>query len=325
MAELDLCIKNLLKDKAKFADVYNAELFGGRQVLRAEGLTPVSEESGIVIVDRDGMKRTIQRKRDIAMMAAFGTLFILTGIEGQGEIHLAMPVRGMVYDALDYAEQVIRMEQRHTEGGDRLKGSEFLSGITKDDRLIPVITLTLYYGREPWSGPLSLYDMMGFCTGNSDIGELRKYLPDYRINVVDMRRTENLFNYKTSLQHIFSMVKYNSDKKKLYDYAKIHRQELRSMDADSITAMLTLLGEQKRLMEILRGEDRKEEQDMCKAIDDLIADGEMRGEELGRKKAEARMAQLFKTLLENDRQDLLMKATEDEDFRQRLFLEYHLN
>ena len=37
---------------------------------------------------------------------------------------------------------------------------EFLSGFWVGDRLIPSITVTIFFGSEEWDGPLSLFDMM---------------------------------------------------------------------------------------------------------------------------------------------------------------------
>lgn len=68
--------KKLLQDRARFADLYNAEIFHGKQILKAELLSPVSLESGIVITDRNGRRQTIQRRRDIAMKASLGACFI---------------------------------------------------------------------------------------------------------------------------------------------------------------------------------------------------------------------------------------------------------
>ena len=79
------------------------------------------------------------------MMAKTGACFILAATEWQHSIHYGMPVRDMTYDALDYTEQLQELERKHIENGDKLQGAEFLSGITKEDRLIPVITLNLYY------------------------------------------------------------------------------------------------------------------------------------------------------------------------------------
>ena len=42
----------------------------------------------------------------------------------------------------------------------KLTSKEFLSGLRKDDRLMPIITAVVYLGEEPWDGPKSLYDML---------------------------------------------------------------------------------------------------------------------------------------------------------------------
>lgn len=73
------------------------------------------------------------------------------------------------------------------------------------------------------------------------------------------------------------MVKYNKNKSKLYEYTRTHREEINRMDRVSKAAALALLGEQKRLLKILESKT-EEEMDVCQAIDELIADGEVRGE-----------------------------------------------
>ena len=100
-------------------------------------------------------------------------------------------------------------------------------------------------------------------------------LPDYRINLIDASRIPHPEYFCTSLQHIFAMLKYNSDKGKLYDYARTHRADFQGMDDDSMLALLSLLGEQKRLMKIWEQSRTKETEanNMCTAIDELIMDG----------------------------------------------------
>ena len=75
---------------------------------------------------------------------------------------------------------------------------------------------------------------------------------------------------------------------------------------------------------------------MCKAIDDLILDGEKRGEERGReqgerigekrgeKRGQERLARLIVVLSENHKDDLIIKAASDGAFRRKLFKEYNL-
>lgn len=85
--------------------------------------------------------------------------YMLLGIENQSDIHYAMPVRMMLYNALTYAEQVDTItKKRRTEGS--LDNKTFLSGLCREDKLKPVVTITLYWGSTPWDGPLTLKEMM---------------------------------------------------------------------------------------------------------------------------------------------------------------------
>lgn len=85
--------------------------------------------------------------------------FVLLGIENQSDVHYAMPVRTMLYNALTYAEQVESIaKERRTEAIQ--DASTFLSGFTKEDRLIPVVTVTIYWGINSWDGPTTLKEMM---------------------------------------------------------------------------------------------------------------------------------------------------------------------
>lgn len=284
MAEQDYYMKKLLEDRGRFADFVNVNIFHGKQVLGAEDLSLLPNESGIVVVDTDGTKRTIQRRRDVIMKAHFGAYFCIVASENQGKVHYGMAVREMMYDALDYTEQIRKIEEKHREKGDKLEGADFLSHFTKDDRIIPVVTLTLYYGSEVWDGPKSLYEMMGIDEAWKEIDLVKNCLPDYRINLIDIREEEELEKYRTSLQYVFGMVKYNKNKQKLYEYTRVHREEINRMDRECKAAVLALLGEQKRLLNILESKT-EEEMDMCQAIDELIADGEERGVLIGMEKA----------------------------------------
>lgn len=78
-------------------------------------------------------------------------------------------------------------------------------------------------------------------------------------------------------------------------------------------------------MEEAEGE---EEFDMCKAIDDLIADGESRGFERGDRqgfeRGERQLSSLISRLLAENRPDLIEQAVSDPDVRARLYKSYHL-
>lgn len=101
--------------------------------------------------------------------------YVLYGVENQAEIHYAMAVKNNLYDALEYAGQVEESAKSHRQEMKRKKeqgetvadkgkrtpsAGEFLSGFWKEDRLIPSVTVTVFFGSEEWDGPLSLFDMM---------------------------------------------------------------------------------------------------------------------------------------------------------------------
>ena len=46
------------------------------------------------------------------------------------------------------------------EGGKTPSAGEFLSGFWVEDRQVPSITVTVFFGSEAWDGPLSLFEMM---------------------------------------------------------------------------------------------------------------------------------------------------------------------
>lgn len=160
MGKRDFNVNRLFEDKKIFADFMNGSLFHGEQVLRADRLEALSQGSGVTYVNQAGKVRVLMRRRDVCMKADLGVCFAVFANENQAGVYYAMPVRNMLYDTISYTEQVQELEKRHKEAGERLKGDEFLSGITKEDRIIPVITTVLYYGKE-WDGSESIYEMMG--------------------------------------------------------------------------------------------------------------------------------------------------------------------
>lgn len=267
------------------------------------------------------------------MIADMGACFVIYANENQAGVHYAMPVRNMLYDALDYADQIKELEKRHKEAGDKLGRDEFLSGITKEDRIIPVITTVLFYGKT-WDGCKSLYEMMGMDGESEEAGRLKRYLPDYKINLFHAAGMADIKVYRTCLQQIFGMLKYNSDKKKLYEYVRQNREKIERMSDAAVSALIALLGEQKRLAKLWEEKKEQEGFSMCQAIDELIQDGIEQGLEQGMKngmrkgleqgvrKGENRFAGLILQLAKANRLDLIEKAASDEMLRLELYKKY---
>ena len=94
---------------------------------------------------------------------------------------------GNVYDALQYVRQVSRIADVHRSQKGKAEhknatGAEFISGFHKNDKLIPVITLVLFFNADEWDGPRSLMDMMEITNPT-----VRRLVGDYPIYLIDPR------------------------------------------------------------------------------------------------------------------------------------------
>lgn len=203
--------------------------------------------------------------------------------------------------------------------GTLFHGDAFLSGILPEDHLCPVIT-TIFYLGESWDGSRSLYDMFGLNEEGESNRMLWEYLPNYQINLISAYDIPHTENFRTCLQSIFDMLKYNKDKKRLYEYITSHRDKLRKMDRVEMMAAFVLLGEQKRVEKLLQEHSGEEGMDMCKAIDDLIKDGE----EKGKIEGENRVLALIHALIADGRQNLIGCVTEDRVLREQLYQQYRV-
>lgn len=316
MGKANLAVNQLLTRKPVFADLINGIFHGGKQILKAEELDILSPHTGTLLFDKQGNTKAQERFGDIRMAANNRSYSVLFAEETQAGVHYAMPVRTMQYVSQEYLKQVQDIEKFHKNQGDKLQGDEFISGMSKTDRLKPVVHIVLYLG-DNWDGGRSLYDLLDIDWEKPETLELRNCIPDFPINLVCIKDIPHPETFTTCLQHIFSMLKCNRDKKKLYDYINDHRSELEKMDSVEHMAAMVLLDMQKKVEKLLEQQVDEKEINMCKAIEDLIKDGEAVGE--------AHLASLVQALLRDGRMDALEQAMADPVYRETLYIEYHLN
>ena len=132
--------------------------------------------------------RTRTRYRDISKTIGNATIFLIIGTEFQSFIDYSMPVRVMDYDTLEYKDQIqaIHTTRKNEAIASGRAPDVDLSPLKKEDRLVPVITLVLYMGEDPWNAAKRLHDLLDF----SEIPhELRNYVSDYPIHVLDICHT----------------------------------------------------------------------------------------------------------------------------------------
>ena len=125
-----------------------------------------------------------------------------------------MPVKNMVYDALQYAKQVSIAAASHKRSGDYrgADGDEYLSGFMKQDRLLPVVTLVVCFNAEEWDGPMSIHEMFG-----EQDARILALVPDYKINLVAPAsiKDSDFGKFRTSLKEVLSFIKYSQDADRL--------------------------------------------------------------------------------------------------------------
>lgn len=278
MFEKDAVLKILFSDKAKFADLINGLVYDGKEVIQAEELEQLPGESVIFMDEKTKRHPPVYRYRDIVMRAKRGAKFVIFGIENETKIHYAMPVRKMCYDAMTYAGQIKNIERKHRSQKQKMEVSEFLSGMKKEDKLYPTVSFVLNFGENEWEGPVDLYSMLD--TEAEEMKFLRKYMPNYWINVVNVRNIRNVGQFRTSLRELFALLKYASDLDGMERYLKMNRERCQQLDEDTFRALTVFLGEEERLKVYMENGERKAG-DMCRAFDQLEERGFNRGKEEG--------------------------------------------
>lgn len=160
-----------------FADIYNALVFGGRDILKEEKLVPLPTEA---FTDReDGSVR--QGNRDICKVDdCYGQYRLICGLENQTGRDNTMPERVMGYDFAAYEEQIQAIMEQNKNAGHPAYAKRIHDG----QKLAPVITTILYFGgKEPWEKPRSLHDMLDFSGG---LEKIKPYVADYPLNIISL-------------------------------------------------------------------------------------------------------------------------------------------
>lgn len=210
MGTQDIVTKEYMKDEHRFADAFNYYLFNGEPVVRAEQLKEADPvELGIMLGNEDS--ETVQKIRDVLKHALLLTdetcNYLLLGIENQSEVHLAMPVRNLIFDGLRYGEQITERAKERRKHKLAQDSVEFLSGLGREDRIKPVITLVIYWKAGPWDGPRSLYDMFDPLDDR-----IKEYVNDYRLHIIVPDEIEDFEKFGTELGVAFEFISNSNNK-----------------------------------------------------------------------------------------------------------------
>ena len=247
MKQKALSMKSYLSKNEHYSDLLNAVLFNGEQKVLPETLKNVSTNEINQILKEDGTTY-YEVNRDILKQGIFKSdgkdVYCLFGVENQTNVDLRMPIRIMEYDALAYKEQVKNLKPNTNDS------VEFLSHMSRSDKLITIITLVFNLSNAEWNGPRSPHDMLA-----TNHEELLKYIPEYKLNLVspyEMSDEEGMYKPVTGNK----------------EYKRLDRETVQVIRAHT-----------KLELEI---NEKEEVIDMCKAIEDMKATSRREGKVEGK-------------------------------------------
>ena len=279
MGKKDIALARYFEDPRRYADLINGYVFGGEQVVRAEDI--VEKDTRATGVTRRGSRRSeMQKYRDIIRRVALGAEFVLIGLEHQDEVHYAMPVRVMIQDAAGYDGQLRRL-RREKRGRKALEPGEFLGGFGKADRLYPVVTLVLYYGKEPWDGEKELY---GLLDSDQYPEAMMRMVNNYHIHVLEMRSYEGTWQFRTDLHEVMGFIQRAGDKEKERSFTEENRENFEALDEEAYDVITALTGSEELEAVKEQYRERGGTINMCEAIRGMIEDGRQEGLLIGKQK-----------------------------------------
>lgn len=284
MGKKDILLKSYLEDARRYADLWNGSVFCGRQMVKAEELEVISPvfskaEGGIVL----------EKTCDLVMRQdGGGQRFAVLVVENQETVDYGMPVRVMLEEALEYSRQLGRImrenERRDKECWEKKLGSfyrdagERLYKVRKNDKIFPVATLIVYWGKEEWQGAKSLHDIVDFGHKTAlGADDMKKLVPEYPLHFLDLARFKHFEYFQTELRPLLELYRKRNDKKEFAEYLK-EDEIIGRMDDESwhVLSQLTNSVQLKKLLESKK-EKKNGGKVMCKAIDDMIKDAKEEG------------------------------------------------
>lgn len=253
----DIILKNFWRDNRHFADLFNAALFAGKQVLKPDDLREADTDISSIL-KFNGHIDTVQKVFDVVKKTAHGVDFALWGLENQNKIHYAMPLRHMLGDSFSYLKEYNEIAARNKLEKHFKSSDEFLGNFRQTDRLHPVISLCVYYGEDEWNGPVCLKDMLKIPQN------LETLVSDYKMNLPQVRKSEMLPFQNSEVATVFEVSRliYEDDYQKIMD---IYKDKTISSELGAVIGAIT--GAQNFIDYILDVEEKGDEIYMCKSLD----------------------------------------------------------
>lgn len=261
---LDAIMNEYIKQKEVFADLVNLYLDPVKN--RMEACHFVDADPTYPDRRRDILKEGVIKENE-------QNRFVIFGIENQSEMDPSMPVRVMGYDIREYERQIRKEKQKQSRK--ILQKGEFLSGVKKEIRIKPVITIVLFGSGEKWEGAKSLSEMMEVLGK-----EMMEIFNDYHLHIIEpyKLKEKEIRKCNSGMREILKVLKYSGEKEKMIEYLK--RKGKRKIDEPTakVIEAITKIP--------MKSEEKGGKIDMCKATEEYTKECI----EIGKKEAEFKIA-----------------------------------
>ncbi len=272
MGQQDLYQSDFYEDKGRFADVFNAVLFQGKEVMKPEELE--TEDSVLTQILGEGQGKKVICDKIRRWKGGYAAICVL---ENQTSIDYGMVLRVMQSEVMGYEKQRKEQYEKNKRQRHRYRGAEYISRVKKGQKFVPIITVLLYFGKErPWDGAKSLHDLLDMEE------EIKPFVNDFKLNLFDYHEDKDFGRFKTENRLLFEMLSCEKDKEKMKEVLEKHAKDGK-VDEDSAKAILGILKVKLDLEKIMKkDEEGKEVYDMCQAFEDYKEEGRQAGLEEGR-------------------------------------------
>ena len=327
MGKIDTEAKKYFSSAKRFCDLFNFWIYDGENIISPNELQELDPTS-IAIPYKGNSRKHVQKYRDLLKFYAAKhddqAIYLILGLEIESKINYSMPVRAMLYDAMNYTSQVEVITAQRRQDKPKQTYHEYLSGLGKDDRLKPVITIVLNISGEYWDGCKSIHDLLSVRDNR-----ILQFVPDYKLNLLspDLLAETDFDKFRTSLGAALQFLKHQNDDN--MDWLK-DQERMKSLDRATADFIQTTTGTNLHL------EDDEEVIDMCKAwknsIDQAKAEGKAEGKAAGRAEGRAegvaagedKLSRLIAHLIEIGKNDEILSATQNAMLRKQLYEKYSI-
>lgn len=303
MGQKDLTEKILMDHNDVFADIINGLVFEGKQVIKPNDLC----EAGVHSQFKADDSVYHELERDVAKQWVEGGVNILIcGLENQTKIEEFMPARIIGYDGASYKSQLLKHPKK----------------------LIPVMSIVLYFGDTHWNKPTNLKGLMNVPDGLDD------FVNDHKMHVYEIAflSDEEIDRFQSD----FKLVAKFFQQKRINPNYRIGGPEVID-HVDEILKMLSVFTGSNIYIEVkndLTDSDRKGDITMDVVAERMtkvsrhegIAEGKKQGIAEGKKqglKEGSDMAfKLLNCLVDDERNDDIKRIAHDEKYRLELMKEY---